>query len=302
MGMFSNIKGSMAAARTAMEQMQQQIQQAADGSLGASGASMSAGGQPPPPPGQYPPGQYPPSQYPPSQHPPSQFQPGQFPGQYPPGPYGGPVRTPINFAGMASSYSDFQPARSKRHPIMITLSLLCLVGGGIMLAYGIIKVVDQTSAIRSDAVAKGNVALPNSDPEVAQFTSGKAQEYSVYIDLDTSSENLRDDVVAETTCVAHVGDGHDVTMRGSRQGTSNTLGDLSSIGYFSAPEGPVSVICGQSGFGRAGSNLPFYVTPGTTNVFSGIGYILGGAGLLAASLVLAIFGFRRKYQTTTIAA
>ena len=245
----------------------------------------------PPPPNQYP-GQYPPGQYP-----------GQYPpAQYPPGQFGAPVRTPLNFAGMAAAYSDFQPARSKRHPIMMTLSLLCLVAGGVMLAYGIIKVVDQTSAIRSDAVAKGNVALPNSDPEVVQFTSGKAEAYSVYIDLHTSSETLRDDVVAETTCVARFGNEHEVTMHGNRQGSSNTLGDLSSIGYFSAPEGPVSVICGQSGFSRPGTNLRFYVTPGSTNVFSGIGFILGGAGLLAASLVLAIFGFRRKYQTTTIAA
>ena len=244
-------------------------------------------GQPPPPPGQYPPG---PGQYP-----------GQNPGQYP-GQYGGPAQTPINFAGMASSYNDFQPVKSKRHPFMLAVSVICLIAGGIMLTYGIIKVVDQTSAIRSDAVAKGKVALPNSDPEVVQFTSGKADSYSVYIDLHTSSENLRDEVVGETTCVAHFGNEHEVTMRGSRQGSSNTLGDLSSIGYFSAPEGPVAVICAQSGYTRPGTTLTFYVTPGTTNVIGGIGYILGGAGLLAASLVLAIFGFRRKYQTTTIAA
>ena len=266
-------------------------------------------GMSPPPPGQYPPGpgaypgQYPPGpgQYP-AQFPPGQFPPGQYPGQFPPGQFGGPVQTPINFSAMASTYNDFQPARSKRHPFMIALSLLCLIAGGIMLTYGIVKVVDQTSAIRSDAVAKGNVALPNAHPEVVQFTSGKTQAYSVYLDIDTSSENFRDDVVAETTCVAQFGNGTDVTMHGNRQGTSNTLGDLSSIGYFTAPEGTVSVICGQSGFSRPGNRLPFYVTPGTTNVFGGIGFILGGAGLLAASLVLAIFGFRRKYQTTTIAA
>ena len=244
-------------------------------------------GMQPPPPGQYP-GQYPPGQYPPA--------------QFPPGQFGAPMRTPINFAGMASTYDDFQPARSKRHPIMIALSLICLVGGGIMLAYGIIEVVDQTTAIRSDAVATGNVALPNEQPAVVQFVASKAQAYSVYIDLDTSSENLRDDVVAETTCVAQFGNEDNVTMHGNRQGSSNTLGDLSSIGYFTAPEGRVAVICGQSVNSRPSSSLPFYVTPGTTNVFSGIGFILGGAGLLAASLVLAIFGFRRKYQTTTISA
>jgi hypothetical protein len=180
--------------------------------------------------------------------------------------------------------------------------VLCLLGGGIMLAYGIIKVVDQTSAIRDDAVAQGSVAVPGADPERAEFVSGKAQAYSVYLDIDTSSENFRDDVVAETTCVARFGTGDEVTMRGNRQGTSSTLGDLSSIGYFTAPEGPVAVVCGQSGFSRPNSSLPFFVSPGTTNVFGGIGYILGGAGLLAASLVLAIFGFRRKYQTTTITA
>jgi len=239
-----------------------------------------------------------------NQFPGGQFPGGRFPpGQFGPGPIGGPAPTPINFAGMSTSYSDFQPARSKRHPIMMTLSVLCLIGGGIMLAYGVIKVVDQASTIRDDAAASGNVALPGETPGVAHFVAGRAERYTVYVDLDTSSENLRDDVVAETTCVAQFGNDEQVTLRGNRQGTSNTLGDLSSIGSFSATEGPVAVICGQSGTSRPSATIRFLITPGSpSSVLDGIWYIFGGAGLLAASLVLAIFGFRRKYQTTMIAA
>lgn len=224
-------------------------------------------------------------------------------------PYGAPHAIGEQPIGSATTSSMFvqqildassSPPRGKRHwwPM---IALVLAIAGGIMLAIGIVGLVSQNAKVRTEAIATGDVGALNEQAETYQFTIDKAQAYSVYIDLDTNDSNTRDAIVGATECTAVFQDGTTTQIRGSRQASASTIGDLSSIGYFDAPKGAAAIRCTQQPFGRRSAGRlddrhPFYVSPGTTSSFGAIGLTIGGATLLAIAMIVAIEGFVDKHR------
>ena len=64
-----------------------------------------------------------------------------------------------------------------------------------------------------------------------------------------SNSETRDAVVAATECTADLAGGEEASFRGSRQANSVTVGDQSTVGWFTAAEGEVEVTCRQVEFG-----------------------------------------------------
>lgn len=198
-------------------------------------------------------------------------------------PIGSMGATPFGYTPI-DNLSVEVPEPRRRSIVWLGIAILLLVGGIGALVYGILDTVRSGDKVVEDAVATGRVvALGGENTGGVPFTIVTAQTYSVYISLDTDSENERDYLVGATRCDAQFADGSTAHIEGQFQASSSTIGDISSIGYFSAPVGPARVLCyysdrGFSSFRNELAKSPtFYVSPGKPNVFGSIFLIIGGA-------------------------
>jgi len=318
MGLFSGMKQSMAAAKDALKAAEEQARNAAAGSARSSqqpDVSMGVGSAQ----ANWPPTSTPipaagpalaeplqswatagantpyvspqPTQFVPPPTSNSSAYPGSaFGGGYPTAPASSSPTQAMIAEQMREASSPPPPGKRRWWP---TIALVLAIGGGIVLAIGIIALVRHNSEIRSSAVVNGDVGRADASAATYQFTVDEPGALSVYIDVDIDEENARDAVIRATECTAAFEDGSTASIRGSRQASSSTIGDLSSIGYFDAPAGRAAIRCIQEPFREA---APFYVSPGTTNNFAAMGLTLGGAGLLAIAMVVAIRGLINKQR------
>ncbi|HRE03262.1 MAG TPA: hypothetical protein PLV68_18335, partial [Ilumatobacteraceae bacterium] len=172
--------------------------------------------------------------------------------------------------------------------------VLVLTLGIAALIVGIVGLVRANNSLRADAVAVGYAAPRGTQPDTHRFTADSDRSYSIYIDLDTSNENRRDSIVASVECQAAFQNGTTAHIRGSRQGTSTTIGDVSSIGKFDAPAGAVAVACYQVSNSGGGNSLLYFVTPGKSRFLVWILVTVGGGLLIALGIVLGIMRLVRK--------
>ena len=190
--------------------------------------------------------------------------------------------SPIDFDALGAG----EPLTRQRRirPVWAFSAFVMLVGGIGSLAYGIVDIVRTNSRAESSAVARGQIG------ETVQFTSIRAQAYTVYVVIDTSSSDTRDSIVNATSCGIRFADGGTASISGSRQVSSTNIGDTSSVGYFDAREGQVAVSCES----RYSDQYEFFVSPGTNSIFSSLGFIFGGVGALLVGVVLLVVAFRRR--------
>jgi hypothetical protein len=141
--------------------------------------------------------------------------------------------------------------RRQRNPLWLVAGVLLLVGAAVGMTLGIVGLVSAAGFDEEDVVAEGTVgALEQGPAEVASFTAGGADPFTVWIDTDgIFEENRRDNVIAATSCVATLADGDDADFQGNRQGNAITIEDDSTVGWFTAAEGEVEVACEQVPFG-----------------------------------------------------
>jgi hypothetical protein len=163
--------------------------------------------------------------------------------------------------------------RRKRGPIRVVLGFVLLVGGLIVLGTGIVAVVKERDRIEEEAVARGKLS------ETVKFRAATAREYQVYVIFGgrISDTEAQDQAIGETACAVSTGE----RFSGSRQGTSITIGQASTIGTFSAPAGAITVAC-------TGPDAEDYVvTPSGEPPMRNFATI--GVGGLAAVLGLVLF-------------
>lgn len=178
---------------------------------------------------------------------------------------------------------DERPPRRTR-PVWLLVFVVFLVGGGFSLVRGIIEIVRENDAVLDDAVAEGQA---ESEARPVTFVATRSQVYSIYEIIDSDSSDDRDRIVANTSCRATFVDGSSAEVSGASQSVSSTIGDTSSVGTFTAPEGQVIVACVQ----RTGGSIRFIVSPGTANIGAQIAFIIGGAFALAFSVFAGIKAF-----------
>ena len=157
----------------------------------------------------------------------------------------------IRMGGMVTDHPH-AVVRRKRNPFWLVLGFLLLSGASIGLTLSILGLVEDAGYDDEDVVAEGTVgALDEGPAEVAAFTAGGGEPFTVWLDTDgIFEENRRENVIAATSCVATLADGDEATFRGSRQGNAVTIGDDSTVGWFTAGEGEVQVACEQVPFGQ----------------------------------------------------
>jgi hypothetical protein len=147
--------------------------------------------------------------------------------------------------------------RRRRSPVLLALGAVLVVGSAVAMAVSIVGLAASEGYDQADVVAEGVVAPLGEDVEsVATFTAGGSDPFTVWIRTDgIHEENHRENVIAATACTATLGQGSDggegPRFQGNRQGTAVTIGDDSTVGWFTAAEGTVTVACHQEPFGRA---------------------------------------------------
>jgi hypothetical protein len=159
--------------------------------------------------------------------------------------------------------------RRKRGPIRVLLGLLMLVAGALGVVVGIAGAIDARASIEDDAVASAPLGQPTSFEAVGE------ERYTVYVIAGRA-----DSIVQRVECET----GGGARLRGSRQGTSVTLGNASSVGRFDAPAGTVDIVCGGP------TTDQYVVTPGGTGILRSILSIVGGAFVALGGIALIIWG------------
>jgi hypothetical protein len=181
--------------------------------------------------------------------------------------------------------------RRRRRPVALAFGIVLILAGVVLGVLGILALVEESGPDDEDVVAEGTVAaLDGPDGEVARFTSGGADDFTVWVHTTAISSTDRESVVAATACEAEFGADQDANFRGSRQGTSVTVGDESTVGWFTAAEGTVEVRCRQEPFGRVGRHRVLRGEPDFKVVRGKPSVPLRGFLLLSAGIILLVVG------------
>ena len=197
----------------------------------------------------------------------------------------------IRMGGMVTDHPH-AVVRRRRNPVWLVVGVVLLVGAAAGLTLGIVGMVSSASFDDEDVVAEGTVGgLGEGPAEAAVFTAGGADPFTVWIDIDGIFEgNRRDNIVAATSCVAALSGGGEASFQGNRQGNAITIEDESTVGWFTAAEGEVSVACEQVPFGLRGTQRwledehPFVVVAGKP------ASPLAGIAALTVSIVALLLG------------
>ena len=169
-------------------------------------------------------------------------------------------------------------------PLLLALGLAGVLVGVFFVVTGIKDAVEAATGIREEAVATGSVG--ESIP-----IEGADAKQTVYLDLDGIINSVtQESIVANTDCQVTAGDFRD-SFSGSRQGVSTTIGDLSSVGTFTLPEGFGRLECVH----RGGRQVPLIVSPqGGGAVFVAVLKIIGGVVLAGLGITLLVIGLLRR--------
>ncbi len=142
--------------------------------------------------------------------------------------------------------------RRRRSPFLLAVGVLLVGGAAVGLALAIIGLASSSGYDDEDIVAEGTVAaLDGPAAASARFTSGGSDPYTVWIRTDGIFEsNRRENVIAATACDVALPGGDHADFQGNRQGNAITINDDSTVGWFTAAEGQIEVICHQEPFGQ----------------------------------------------------
>jgi hypothetical protein len=146
--------------------------------------------------------------------------------------------------------------RRQRSPVLLGVGVVVLVTSAVAMTISIVGLAQTSGFDDEDVVAEGVVgALDGDGGSPAAFTAGGADPFTVWIQTDgINEEHHRDNVIAATACRTTLGEGLNEGdgpgFQGNRQGSAVTIGDDSTVGWFTAAEGSVSVSCHQEPFGQ----------------------------------------------------
>lgn len=160
---------------------------------------------------------------------------------------------------------------------------VAVLAGVYLLVTGILGAVEAATGIREDAVATGVVG------ESIAIEGADAKQ-TVYLDLAGVLNSVTQErIVADTRCEV-TAEGFRDAFSGSFQGVSTTIGNLSSVGTFTLPEGFGRLQCAGAAAGR-----PLIVSPkGGGAVFAAVLKIIGGLVLAGLGATVCIIGFLRR--------
>jgi hypothetical protein len=160
-------------------------------------------------------------------------------------------------------------ARLRRHrnPAVLVVAVSLLVAGAGLAVLGIVALSTETAPSGEEIESRGTVGALDR-PATARFTAPSGEPYTVWLSTGAIRRTDREDLVAATACNVTRADGSQARFRGNRQGTSVEVGDLATVGTFTAKEGVTAVACRlerfstTGGFGRLPLGRGFLVVRG----------------------------------------
>jgi hypothetical protein len=180
--------------------------------------------------------------------------------------------------------------RRRRGRGRTALAAALVVAGIAAAGFGLVRLVMDAGPEDRRVLARGVVAALDGDarPAVA-FRTAAAEDITFWL-VAGGLSNVRDTVVAGTTCVMRRADGSTVEVLGRIQGASVATDDHATIGSATTTPGVNAVLCRHVPFGRLGRRgalrreRPFLVERGTPGdglagmipLFGGIAAIVGG--------------------------
>ncbi len=180
--------------------------------------------------------------------------------------------------------------RRTRNPLLGLLALVLIAGGTAAATVGTVRLVLEAGPDDSRILVRGTVAAldgPSTPPAV--FVTPGAERITVWLRAGGLS-NVRDTVVAGTSCDLVRADGTTTRIRGSRQGASVQTDDHATIGAATSGPGANAIACRHVPFGRIGRRgrlrreRPYIVERGSPGdgmrgmwlLFPGIGAVVAG--------------------------
>ncbi len=184
--------------------------------------------------------------------------------------------------------------RRRRSRGRMLLAAALVAGGIAATAFGIVRLALDAGPDDSRVLARGTVAALDGEarPAVA-FRTPRAEDVTFWLAAGGLS-NVRDTVVAGTTCVMGRADGSTVEVIGRIQGTAVNTDDHATIGTAKTSAGANAVLCRHVPFGRIGRRgalrreRPFVVERGTPG--DGLGGMIPLFGGIAAIVVGVLLG------------
>jgi hypothetical protein len=180
--------------------------------------------------------------------------------------------------------------RRRRHPLLGILAVLLILGGGAAAVVGVVRLATEAGPSEQRVIAHGTVAALNgSETPAIRFTTTRAETLTIWLQAGGLS-NVRDTIVAGTTCRIARSDDTTSELRGSRQGTAVDTDHYATIGETTSSEGINAVSCrhvpfgGWRGRGHLNRERPFVVELGSP------GDGLRGLWLLLPGLAAALLG------------
>jgi hypothetical protein len=180
--------------------------------------------------------------------------------------------------------------RRTRNPLLLVLAGVLIVAGVAASVVGIVLLIIEGGPQEEKILAAGKVAaLDGRSTRAATFTTAGDEKVTVWLRAGGAS-NVRDSIVAGTSCAIVRADGTTDAIRGSRQGTSVAVDRYATIGVFRSAPGANAVTCRHVPFGRRRNRnrlreeRPFVVERGSPAsgmrgmllLFPGIGVALAG--------------------------
>jgi hypothetical protein len=180
------------------------------------------------------------------------------------------------------------------------------VAGLAAVAYGIIHLATEAAPSGDDIVARGVVApLGGPGPVAVAFTAPAGGPYSVWLRTGDMESNSRDMVVASVACSVERPGLASTRFQGNRQGSALVIGDLATIGGFTAGSGENLVACRHEPFGRVRlrdrlrQEREFIVATGSpSDHAAGFWYLFGGLAALVPAAFLGVLWHRGRLRRT----
>ncbi len=194
--------------------------------------------------------------------------------------------------------------RRRRNPVWLVLALVIGIVGAVAAAYGIAGLVSGTAPGSDEIVGEGMVAPLGGAPAAgARFTAPDGTAHTIWLRVDGMDSRARDTIVASVVCTVERPGRAPSQVRGSRQMNAAVVGDLATVGGFTAGGGENVVACRHEVFGqlrlrdRLRTAHPFVVAPGDPSAgILAFAFLFGGLAAIAGAGVLGVFWHRGRVR------
>ncbi len=178
----------------------------------------------------------------------------------------------------------------RRRPVVLAIGIVALVTGLAGLAMGVVRIVDAVRIPDDEIVGRSFVGGP---PIQFERADDQPDEFTIYLDTDTSNSDATERVVDATSCTITLPDGSTVRRDGNDLTMSVNLNGTANVGSFRTGSGTVSVSCTSS---RANGTPTLIAEGGPRLDLASFGYLFGGIALLVVGIILTIVGAIKRWR------